>query len=510
MASSVQFQIAFLRDKVKELMAENQALTLVIHSGFVEATPTTIPAMRDAITRYEAQLRELKAMCRHELNAPNTRYHIKVVYEDDEENSVFVYPQKDWTILKLKRGILEELGLLRGSFTKPDKKYAFIDHYANGELANNSRRVSSCLTTRCAVDVRIRAQDVPVAPAVEAPTVPDPPLVDANVSDISDTDGSDKGGSMVSDDCDDISISNYLPQSYLDDPSDFDPPHAPKPQTVWVDVKETKGRNLLLFRDVSLLTTVGELKGMIESEFGRKMPSASDKKPLTTDDFFLSCSDVKMENESEIGGFLEDEDQKKLVVVLVLVLRGGGITRGIRKHHTKEEATKALKARVVKNVCGEDDFSSLTIHEDLCPFVQRIEEQVAQAQMLHGNGHRVVLLGLRQCSEENLKNIAEVLSYSGIGRRGNSDERASRAIYYMFPAMSTVEDCTVSLGMFKNKTMASLLNILVSEYSVYYDNGLAVLKIEKLKEQVDDELRRRRDGQNASSALEGNGGCSVM
>ena len=47
-------------------------------------------------------------------------------------------------------------------------------------------------------------------------------------------------------------------------------------------------------------------------------------------------------------------------VLKVRKLRGGGLTRSIKKHTTKDEATRALKARVIKNLIGEDDFTNLT------------------------------------------------------------------------------------------------------------------------------------------------------
>ena len=59
-----------------------------------------------------------------------------------------------------------------------------------------------------------------------------------------------------------------------------------------------------------------------------------------------------------------EEGDKEVHVSLVLRLQGGGLSRGIKKHATKQEATSALKVRVVQHVAGNDDFTSLTFHAD--------------------------------------------------------------------------------------------------------------------------------------------------
>ncbi|CAJ1456245.1 unnamed protein product [Effrenium voratum] len=474
--------------------------------------PTTPQGLESAITSTEAHLKQLKESHDRALNARLTPFIIRVIYDTNSYGDYKeLYPLPEWTMLRFKREVLQLFGLLHGNYTKPDKNYTFATYFGNEAFLNNSKRVKSCLGLQCVVSLcPKRAAPVPEMPV--AITDNEATQADAHSSTSGSDDDNDKGhASDASLDSDDVSISEFIKLSdgYADEWTDSEGEEdegdimAP---TIWVDVKEFQGRNVALFRGVSILITTQELKAMIEHDIARKLPSSSSEKTLGVDDFILKCNNYKMENDNEIGDYLESNNQEKLEVMLHLTLRGGA-PFSVRKHHTKEEALLKLQKRVIQNVCGDSvpEYALADVPEEIQTFTRTLKEQVEQVQVLRAQGVRVIRAGLRQCNNEDLKTVTEIVSYNG-GKRGNNEDRVTKSIHYLFPPMVKIEASSGHLQHVANKVTADFLKIFVSEYSVYVSSACQ-LSIDSFKADVQAELERRHEPHEAVSNA---GGCVSM
>ncbi|CAJ1342246.1 unnamed protein product [Effrenium voratum] len=303
----------------------------------------------------KAHLKQFKESHDRALNARLTPFIIRVIYDTNSYGDYKeLYPLPEWTMLRFKREVLQLFGLLHGNYTKPDKNYTFATYFGNEAFLNNSKRVKSCLGLQCVVSLcPKRAAPVPEMPV--AITDNEATQADAHSSTSGSDDDNDKGhASDASLDSDDVSISEFikLPDGYADEWTDSEGEEdegdimAP---TIWVDVKEFNWRNVALFRGVSVLITTQELKAMIEYDITRKLPSSSSEKTLGVDDFVLKCNNYKMENDNEIGDYLDSNNQDKLEAVLHLTLRGGAPRANKQETKPKVKTMSVLEKKKLRD-----------------------------------------------------------------------------------------------------------------------------------------------------------------
>ena len=481
------------------LVMENKVLQLVIHSGFVGGLPTdqSVASLERAIDATQAHVDVLKRMHKRADVGDAADYEVQVQYfGGGKVQHSEVYPMEHFTIKKLKLSILESLCLLRGNKSRPDKNFTYHlrIEYPDGNaieepLMDNRQRVGRLDGIRSPFrkHVVVRSRHLPVD------AVPSDVEEEEHNGEVSDASG------MPSDDDDDSWLLELFPVEFLQDASDFNT------GTITVRLHEPKeGRHLMTFMDVRPDITALDLKIMIVERISLRSGNLSS---IGVDDFRLRANHGTLKDADFVA---VDAIDGVFHVEFSFVIRGGAPS-GVRKHITKEEATKRLKSRVVSNACGRETFDDIAIPDDLKEFATKVEDQIAQIQMLQSQGHHVVKLGLKQCSTENLKKIHDLCSYTGSGRRGNNDERASGAVYHLFPTMTMVQGAVASLEGFEKKCMASLLTILVNEYSEYQNIGVATLKLDKFRGHVEDEQNERRRQSSPAVIAEGqSGGCITM
>ena len=491
------------------LVMENKVLQLVIHSGFVGGLPPdqSVASLERAIDATQAHVDVLKRMHKRADVGDAADYEVQVQYfGGGKVQHSEVYPMEHFTIKKLKLSILESLCLIRGNKSRPDKNFTYHlrIEYPDGNaieepLLDNRQRVGRLDGIRSPFrkHVVVRSRHLPVD------AVPSDVEEEEHNGEVSDASG------MPSDDDDDSWLLDLFPADFLQDGSDFNDAHAVAADTgddtITVLVHApSQGRPLFTLMNVPAGITAFDLKIMIVKEVHRR---GGNSMSLGVDDFRLAANQFFFKDADLIS---RDVIDGVIHVEFSFLIRGGAPS-GVRKHTTKEEATKRLKSRVVSNACGRETFDDIAIPDDLKEFATKVEDQIAQIQMLQSQGHHVVKLGLKQCSTENLKKIHDLCSYSGSGRRGNNDERASAAVYHLFPTMTMVQGAVASLEGFEKKCMASLLTILVNEYSEYQNIGVATLKLDKFKGHVEDEQNERRRQSSPAVIAEGqSGGCITM
>ena len=273
------------------------------------------------------------------------------------------------------------------------------------------------------------------------------------------------------------SITDYidLPLSYLNDPSDFSSDESnhgelEEHQTVWLQVDEFKGRNLFLLRNVSTSTTTEEIKVKILREIARRASGSSDKPTLTIQDFVLQCGCVKMEDDDEISTFLE-EGQEKLRVVLLLVLRGGGVQRGGPKRTKKLQQTKA-KLDTVSSLAS----STLSPQSTL---IQRCENVFVQFRDNSNEDFLATLVS--QWSKEQVELFNEITKG---GEKRLQESVLSQVAPLFAPPIAELHSMTESY----NSVISALNSAFVHCYTVcfyndgHYDHQLQILVNMRSKE----------------------------
>lgn len=123
-------------------------LRLVIYSGFVGGLPegSDKVSIGKAISSTQTYLDELKLQLNRAENSHLQRFLTQVFFVDNGATKMIeLFPEPNWTVLKMKRSVLDSFGLLAGSKSKPDKHFIFT--YLNGwtpiekEMDNNRLQI---------------------------------------------------------------------------------------------------------------------------------------------------------------------------------------------------------------------------------------------------------------------------------------------------------------------------------------------------------------------------------
>ena len=214
------------------------------------------------------------------------------------------------------------------------------------------------------------------------------------------------------------SLSGFLPLSYLQDGSDFDSDVDDVPEKddgVSIEVRDNHNRpRLHLKRIGSLWNTIGNLKVMIVEEvqnLTRNAPLPSNQPSLTVLDFNLVADGIVMEDDKYIADFLNYPTERKLVVWMVLRLRGGG-KRGVQNDATKQK--KKEKKVETKLLVVSEGLKSSTQTADAIPYCLGVKND-AQS-MINGadSNPRVTMKHLLEYNcVENLQQAFDKLDEAG-------------------------------------------------------------------------------------------------
>ena len=137
-----------LSSQLQKVLDENMVLRLVIYSGFVGGLPegSDKVSIGKAISSTQTYLDELKLQLNRAENSHLQRFLTQVFFVDNGATKMIeLFPEPNWTVLKMKRSVLDSFGLLAGSKSKPDKHFIFT--YLNGwtpiekEIDNNRLQI---------------------------------------------------------------------------------------------------------------------------------------------------------------------------------------------------------------------------------------------------------------------------------------------------------------------------------------------------------------------------------
>eukprot|EP00438_Fugacium_kawagutii_P012994 Skav204137 [mRNA] locus=scaffold4340:64785:77175:+ [translate_table: standard] len=251
-----------------------------------------------------------------------------------------------------------------------------------------------------------------------------------------------------------------LPISYLTDASDFAPP-----KLISVKVKEPKGgRVLVTFNHVDCSTTTAELKQKI-AEFAQQKSSST--RTLAVDDFKL-VHGQKMELDTCLQNYLEDENTNGLDVEIVLVLRGGGLRRPPPK---KDEAMRLVKKKIEKHYREQTEDDTVAVADDDLPqsfktFLQEsITDKVNEFMLMKSTiGQNYVATCLRTLPMDSLKVLQTIFTHKQGTKKLSNEEKAVRCLQVLFPAMATIAKCQSKLTEMENDTTVKMLHLFVDEF----------------------------------------------
>ena len=223
------------------------------------------------------------------------------------------------------------------------------------------------------------------------------------------------------------SLSCFLPLSYLEDGSDLYSDDEDTPEDddgAFVEVRDNHNRpRLHLKRIGSLWKTIGNLKEMITEEVRNLVPSSQPS--LTVLDFNLVHNGVVMQSDEYIADFLNYPTERKLVVRMILRLRGGG-KKGVRNDASKQkqkEKKNTERREHVSNAIAQETTAS-----DCLEFCRQMKQDISR--VLDGadsDPRETMRLLLEGNPIENLDGVLEAL-----GEKGNTENKVANASHSMY------------------------------------------------------------------------------
>ena len=223
------------------------------------------------------------------------------------------------------------------------------------------------------------------------------------------------------------SLSCFLPLSYLEDGSDLYSDDEDTPEDddgAFVEVRDNHNRpRLHLKRIGSLWKTVDNLKEMITEEVRNLVPSSQPS--LTVSDFNLVHNGVVMQSDEYIADFLNYPTERKLVVRMILRLRGGG-KKGVRNDATKQKQKE--KKVESKLLAVSEGLKSSTVTADAIPYCLGVK-----------NDTRNVISGADSNPRETMKHLLEYncvdnlqKAFDKLDEAGETDKKVAIASHSLF------------------------------------------------------------------------------
>eukprot|EP00438_Fugacium_kawagutii_P019353 Skav210197 [mRNA] locus=scaffold1264:67103:68563:+ [translate_table: standard] len=174
----------------------------------------------------------------------------------------------------------------------------------------------------------------------------------------------------------------------------------------------------------------------------------------------------------------------------------GGVKQVFLKKH---EALAHLKKRIQDNTRRSDAVLNMeNLPEHMQGFVNGIVNEVGQMQMLQTQGVSVVRFALSRCSTNVLTEIEGIADIKK-GRNGNHEERVSRIVSLIYPALNTIEEMKDSLEALQAKVAQDLLELFINEYHSYADGKPARMDLASFSRDLQN-LKKDREPNSVATA----------
>lgn len=183
------------------------------------------------------------------------------------------------------------------------------------------------------------------------------------------------------------------------------------------------------------------------------------------------------------------------VLVVQPRVRGGGV----RKHITKENAMKELKAKSLKSIPEHTPVAEDVVYdEDFKRHLDKCREKMDELKMLFAQNVPVLRLAVRNASNENLGILKNIMEKKVRGGRGDTTEvKFLQSLEYLFPLLSKIENGSKELMNLHREITAFLLEKFV-ELHGEYENGAMKLDVSPFLMEINTEMRTRDVSANAA------------
>ena len=289
------------------------------------------------------------------------------------------------------------------------------------------------------------------------------------------------------------SLSNYLPQSYLDDPSDFCSDSEGE-ELIKVFVKDNHGQVRLEIKDVNTDITTAELKKMIVVKAQNMFPST-----LTTDTFFLCVDTHRILHDGDfISEFIEGD--KVFYVTMKLKLKGGAV-RTIKTHLKQKDALNAMTKKsqnIILKKCDLEDETEGDVPQGLKALLEPIQTKLEQYRAKMAQGEVVINPALENLNDEQLSSMVAVLSKTSVV---SSEEKIVQLAYLMLPELAMLDGCVPHIKKAKFNILATWTAVYGAEYSKERGSALSYDN-DKLKEEVKGVQQYRRGIRRMATSYE--------
>eukprot|EP00434_Breviolum_minutum_P037613 symbB.v1.2.033358.t1/scaffold4134.1/size46478/1 len=254
---------------------------------------------------------------------------------------------------------------------------------------------------------------------------------------------------------------------YLKDSEDF-----ATPKTVWVEVKEPKGRTLLLFRFVDVSMTMEKLKEKIANETQRlaNADQGGSKRGLTPDMFRLHVDGQVMKG--SISDHIHQED-RKITVEVELRIRGGGIRPTQKAHLKPETALKELIKRsnqmIEKKVEQRMDASAVP-PDPIQSFLKPIKDRMSALKSKMDDNTNTIKAVLENLGESKLTTILDV--FEGKGNTVSTEQKICLVADVIWDDIAVISEGIPHLQNQKVEMLEALVGEYAKHYSVSKPSGL--------------------------------------